>query len=487
MPEPARRGSGLLPRTVRGRTSAVLTFLAVIAVSVSAAVPLFFVQDGLHDPARQSADVQLWLAERELRQGAPVETVRRDAPDVSLRLVPEGQLVPAPSEKPVPVPGAGVPDPSSSATAPGGTPETGHPGQASARPTATAPDRRTVTVRTERGVYTIQVNSRVTPPRSVIGSLARALVLASLLQLVFMAGLIWYAMGRALRPVEAVRTEFAKITAGRLGHRIPVRSSDDEVALLAATVNTGLDQLQRAVDRLGTFTSDASHELRGPLTTLRARLEIARMVPEQTDWPDIVEESLADVTRLEEIVNDLLFLARLDANQPLKGEPIPFTEFVRGVTGELYADQPVAVIAPAPGPGRTDTVFGSPSSLTRVLRNLIDNGLTHAAGAAGDVQVEVLVGDDRVVVEVRDDGPGIPEADRERVFDRFVRLDDARTARSGGSGLGLAIARDVCVAHGGRLTAQEPPPGTTGARLVLELPTADRVSRTGHEIVVGPD
>ncbi|GGN35139.1 sensor histidine kinase [Streptomyces fuscichromogenes] len=450
MPEPGRRRTGLLPRTVRGRTTAALVFLTMVAVTVSAAVLLFFVHAGLAGSARQAADRQLRVAERELRQGASVETVRHDAPDVSLSLVPEGQVVPGPS----------------------------------ARPTPAGPNSGRVTVRTDTGVYTIEADPRLTSTRTVIGSIAWALVLAAVLQLVFMAGLIWYALGRVLRPVESLRTEFAKITAGRLDHRVPVRSSDDEVALLAATMNTGLDQLQRAVNRLETFTSDASHELRGPLTTLRARLEIARMLPEQTDWPDIVDESLADVTRLEEIVHDLLFLARLDAHQPLKGEPIPFTEFVRDVIGDLYADQPVSLIAAAPVPDRPDTVFGGPSSLTRALKNLIDNGLAHAAG---DVQVEVLVGDDQVVVEVRDDGPGIPEEARERVFDRFVRLDDARTARSGGSGLGLAIARDVCVAHGGSLFAREPLPGRTGARLVLALPTADPVSRTGQEIIAGQD
>ncbi|MFJ8488822.1 sensor histidine kinase [Streptomyces sp. NPDC094038] len=456
----------------------------MIVLSASAAILLFTLHADLVSSAQRSAAGQLRLAEYELRHGADAETVQRDAPDVLLSFVSRGGLGTVPSEKPAPLPGAEVPQSSGGPTAPEDTPGTERPVQASPSSSATVQDGNKVTVRTHKGVYTIQVNSPLTPTRTALTGTAWALVLSFLLLLVFMTGLIWYGMGRALRPVEAVRTEFAKITAGHLGNRVPVRSSGDEVALLATTMNASLDQLQRAVQRLGTFTSDASHELRGPLTTLRARLEIAAMLPEQSDWPGVVAESLSDVTRLEEIVHDLLFLARLDARQPLKGELIPFTDFVRQVTWELYGDQPVSVIATAPDPGRADTVLGSTSSLTRVLKNLIDNGLHHAGG---DVQVEVVVEGDQVVVEVRDDGPGIPKEAREHVFDRFVRLDDARTARSGGSGLGLAIARDVCVAHGGTLTAREPLPGRTGARLVLELPTTDHVSRAGHGFVAGPE
>ncbi|MGW1783150.1 sensor histidine kinase [Streptomyces sp. NPDC002143] len=230
-------------------------------------------------------------------------------------------------------------------------------------------------------------------------------------------------------------------------------------------MNGTLDQLQRAVGRLRTFTSDASHELRGPLTTLKARLELALARPDQAEWTTVGGEALEDTTRLEEVVADLLLLARLDARRPLKLQPLCVSDLLRRTIAECRPPQPVVLVA---SPDTDDeTVMGSRTALTRLFTNLLDNALRHAHST---VTVQVSRIERELTVEVRDNGPGIPAPDRERVFDRFTRLDNARTRDTGGTGLGLAIARDIATAHSGTLTAQAPHADDHGTRMVLTLP-----------------
>ncbi|WP_371596770.1 sensor histidine kinase [Streptomyces sp. NBC_00564] len=310
----------------------------------------------------------------------------------------------------------------------------------------------------------MQAFPNLAPADTAVITMIWALVPVTALLVVLIAGLTWYAMGRALRPVADIRAEFADITAHSLQQRVPVPDSHDEVALLAETMNGTLDQLQRAVGRLRTFTSDASHELRGPLTTLKARLELALARPDRAEWTTVGDEALHDTTRLEEIVADLLLLARLDARQPLKLQPLCVTDLVRRTVAERYPHQPVVLLTDS---APDTTVPGSRTALARLLTNLLDNALRHAHSS---VTVEVRDTERELVVEVMDDGPGIPAADRERVFDRFTRLDDARTPSQGGTGLGLAIARDIATAHGGTLTAEAPLETGSGARMVMTLP-----------------
>lgn len=297
------------------------------------------------------------------------------------------------------------------------------------------------------------------PVATAQDTIVRLLLIGIPLMLMLVAALTWMAMGRALRPVEAIRAEFAEITAHDLHRRVPDHRTGDEVSRLAGTMNATLDQLQRAVARLRTFTSDASHELRGPLTTLLARLELAVTRPADVDWLPVGVESLRDAERLRDIVEDLLLLARLDAGQVLRHETFVLADVLR----EAVAGRAVSV--------RDDggaTLCGSRTAVQRLLANLITNALQYARSS---VAVVVRRADGQVIVEVTDDGPGIPDADRLRVFDRFVRLDDARSRTEGtGTGLGLAIARDIALAHHGSLTAEEPAPGQRGARVMLILP-----------------
>jgi len=310
----------------------------------------------------------------------------------------------------------------------------------------------------------VQAYPNLAPARTAVVTLAWALVPSTALMVLLVACLTWYAMGRALRPVENIRAEFADITAHSLQRRVPVPDSDDEVASLAETMNGTLDQLQRAVGRLRTFTSDASHELRGPLTTLQTRLELALARPDRAEWIAVGNEALRDTTRLEEIVADLLLLARLDARQPLKLQPLRVTDLLRRTLAERYPRRPVVLVADS---APDEAILGSRTALTRLFANLLDNALRHARST---VTVEVHRTEGELTVEVTDDGPGIPEADRERVFDRFTRLDNARTRSEGGTGLGLAIARDIAAAHGGTLTAESSRTTGGGARLLLVLP-----------------
>ncbi|TDD48798.1 sensor histidine kinase [Saccharopolyspora elongata] len=276
----------------------------------------------------------------------------------------------------------------------------------------------------------------------------------------------WFAAGRALRPVEAIRRELAEVSESRYDRRVPVPRSRDEVAQLARTTNATLDRLQRAHDQQERFVADASHELRSPLANLRAGLEVALAHPDRADWPDIAHRSLLDVQRLQRITGDLLQLAVGPDGQPEPSAVVDLADVVTEQVAERAFDPggpAVSSIVEGPAP-----VVGEPVQLERLLRNLLDNAVRHASSV---VTVRVGRQADDVVLEVLDDGPGIPVEDRERVFDRFARLDDARTRDAGGSGLGLTLARDIATRHGGTLRVEN---GEAGARLVARLPSAMR-------------
>lgn len=449
-----RRRRRPVPRTVRGRATAAVTAITAVALAACAVVLVQAVHSDLFGSAQSAARARADTAARQLRNGTAPGVVEAADPNLTLS---------APSTVTV----ASGPPPTESMAGPGQERDDGQDQD--------AVGATTLTVATVQGPVVVRVRPDFASARSALATMAWTLLPGSVLLLGLVACLTWYAMGRALRPVEAIRSQFAEISAQNLQHRVPVPSSGDEVASLAITMNTTLDRLQRAVGRLRTFTSDASHELRGPLTTLRIRLELALADPDRADWPETGRESLRDAARLEEIVTDLLLLARLDARHSLEKRRVRVTDLVRRVVEEQYAERPVAVVLPKDDAGVRDTVSGSPSALSRLLVNLIDNSLRHARSSAS---VEVAGDGVRLVIEVGDDGPGIPEADRERVFDRFTRLDDSRARAGGGTGLGLAIARDIAAAHGGSLTAETPRPGRQGARLVLTLPL-ERESATG--------
>jgi len=271
----------------------------------------------------------------------------------------------------------------------------------------------------------------------------------------------WLA-GRALAPVEAIRTRVAKVQGtSELDARVPVPDGDDEIARLAVTMNAMLERLENGSDRQRRFVGDASHELRSPLATIRAAHEIATLHPDSRDWTATSRDVLAELDRLDHLVADLLLLARVDEHGlSRRTVDVDLEDLLNDEAARLRKLGALTVTVAAP-PVR---ILGDPVQLARALRNLADNAARHAEGHI-DLRLQVLGG--RVKIEFEDDGPGIPAAERERIFERFVRLDESRTRASGGTGLGLAIAREISAAHGGSLYAEA---GARGARFVLMLP-----------------
>ncbi|GLF97335.1 sensor histidine kinase [Streptomyces yaizuensis] len=279
----------------------------------------------------------------------------------------------------------------------------------------------------------------------------------------------WYAAGRALRPMEAIRLRFTELSAHRLDQRVPVPAGDNEISRLARTMNDSLARLEDSVERQRRFSSDASHELRTPLAALRAELEIALAQPQNADWPRVVERALGDTMRLQRLTEDLLMLTRLGAQETLvdSGEPLDLVVLAREECGRRRPPERLRLtVSGSAGPA---PVRGHTQLLGRVLGNLLDNAERYA-----DARIAVVVHGDpgagTVLLEVADDGPGIPPADRTRVFHCFTRLDDARSYDTGGTGLGLAIAHHITTLHHGTLTVGD---SARGARFVVTLPRLD--------------
>jgi len=320
-------------------------------------------------------------------------------------------------------------------------------------------------VLTEDGPVVVASRASLLPAAAARDTLWAVLLPGIPALLLLVAGLTWAAVGRALRPVAAIRRELADITATDLHRRVPVPQAGDEIAALATTTNATLDRLEQAVGQHQRFVADAAHELRSPLAVLRTRLEI-----EPTSGPELREEALADVERIQRLSADLLLLARLDAGEPPETADVDLSQLAAEEAAQQRARTEVGVAL------RIEegvVVSGSDGQLRRLVANLVDNAVRHAATS---VEVRISQNGAGAVLDVVDDGPGIPAAQQEAVFDRFTRLDEARTRDSGGSGLGLAIVRDIAVRHGGTAEVVTGPPG---AHLRVRLPWAPVAATTG--------
>jgi signal transduction histidine kinase len=295
--------------------------------------------------------------------------------------------------------------------------------------------------------------------QAAVESVRTSMLVGVPLLLAVVGGVTWLVTRRALGPVEGIRGEMAAITRSEdLSRRVPEPATRDEIGRLARTTNETLAALESSVERQRRFVADASHELRSPIASLRTQLEVGEAHPELLDVPGAVK----DTVRLQDLAADLLLLARLDAGErPLAGR-VPLAGLVAEELDRRRPRDRHPVTATAV---EEVTVSGSRGQLVRVLGNLLDNAQRHADGA---VRVSLRREGGTAVLEVADDGSGVPEADRERIFERFVRLDDARSREDGGAGLGLAIARDVAARHGGTLTVHAAPEG--GALFALRLP-----------------
>ncbi|MGW7202859.1 sensor histidine kinase [Streptomyces sp. NPDC054837] len=291
------------------------------------------------------------------------------------------------------------------------------------------------------------------------------LLRAGLVGLVLIAAIAYFTVRIALRPVEAIRALTASVTASDPRERVTVPATGHEITALATTINSTLQRLDDAAAQQRRFVADAAHELRSPLTTLLASLEVALAYPERTDWPAAATTAARQTRRLQALAEDLLLLARLDTRTPITSpETVDLTALATRLTEQYpLTERPLTLTCDSTTPAHA---HGNPDEYERLLRNLIDNAARHAAHR---IQITVRNEDAWIVLTVHDDGPGVPAEDAERIFERFVRLDDARSRDQGGTGLGLAIARDLAHRHRGTLTLT---PRTLGACFQLRLPLA---------------
>jgi len=294
-----------------------------------------------------------------------------------------------------------------------------------------------------------------------------ALLLVTVPSAVLLLGVIvWMSIGGALRPVEAMRQEADAITSAHLGRRLALPPGHDEIPRLAATLNEMLDRIDRSHRLQRQFVSDASHELRSPLSAIRQSAQVARSYPEHVSKERLADDVLAESHRLENLVSALLLLARLDdSGAPSDDEVVDVDDLVldevhriRSQSGSVEVD--VSQVS-------AGQVHGSAILLGQVVRNLVENAVRHARSR---VCVSLHERGNRVELYVEDDGTGIAEEDRERVFERFVRLDEARNRDVGGSGLGLAIVQTIVEVLGGAVDVGNAPIG--GARFSVVLPAA---------------
>lgn len=277
------------------------------------------------------------------------------------------------------------------------------------------------------------------------------------------AATTWIVVGRALRPVARIRRTVDAITADGLGRRVPVPAAGDEISALAKTMNRMLDRLDDAAKAQRRFVSDASHELRSPLATIRQYAELADAHPESTSVSELAHVVREEGLRLQGLVDALLVLARLDEGDEGRQEPVDLDDIALTECARVRG-MGVDVDTSGIGPAR---VHADPRLVGRLARNLVDNAVRHARGR---VAIGVAQRGGAAILIVEDDGGGIAPAERDRVFERFVRLDDARARDAGGSGLGLSIVRSVAQAAHGTVTVDES--RWAGARFTVTLPAA---------------
>ena len=313
-----------------------------------------------------------------------------------------------------------------------------------------------------------------------VSAMTVLLVVAVPLMVVLVGLVVWVVTGRALRPVERLRRQVDRIEASDLSRRVD--SGDDELGALAATMNRMLSRLEQSQAVQRRFVSDASHELRSPLATMRQYAELAVAHPETVPTGELGEVVIAEGERMQDLVEGLLLLARLDEGQRPPTAPVDLDDLVLREADRLSRtgghpgerSTAVEVDTSGVGPGRVE---GKDRLLARVVRNLVDNAARHAEGRITlRVRSESTERGQRVQFTVADDGAGVPSEDRERIFDRFTRLDEGRARDVGGSGLGLAIVCDVVEAHGGTVSvaAGDGKGEFTGAVFTVDLPADTR-------------
>jgi signal transduction histidine kinase len=422
--------------SVRLRVTLAAAGLFAVALTVASFVLVSSVDNNLSDEIRQSNQEQLDAVAEQVEAGIPPAQVR----------LPNGGAGGQPMYRALGPDGDDIQIPGAPRRAPRG-------------PDPVTQARRTV--KTTTGQVTLIVERSLAEVDSTVNNITNALYIGVPLLVMLVALLTWWIAGRALRPVEAIRAEAAEITASTIHRRVPEPSTDDEIGRLARTMNSMLDRLEESSLRQRRFVSDASHELRSPVAAIRAQVEVALRKGGAANWPEVAQRVLEEDERLAVAVTELLELARAEESEEAEQTDVDLDEVV---LLETRRERRVPVDTSQVSAGR---VRGSAPQLARVVRNLLDNACRHATSR---VAVALGARDGAVWLAVDDDGPGVPPADRARVFDRFMRLDEGRARDAGGMGLGLSMVKAIVEHHGGQVAVDEAPLG--GARFVVRLPTA---------------
>ena len=441
--------------TIRAITTIVATIVVAIALTVGAIALVAAAQRTMVDEVTEAAGKQAAEVVGQLESGRPpvLEVAGSDEQMVQV-MTPAGAVVASSSNV------AG--EPAVARLAPGQsaqviTPLDNDAFIAVAQSAQTANGQRIVLV--ARALVDVLDTTK---------ALTRLLIIGLPVMLAVVALATWFAVGRALAPVEAIRREVDEVSAAQLHRRVPQPKADDEIGRLAATMNRMLERLESARNSQRRFVSDASHELRSPITTIRQHAEVALAHPDRVTAAELAEVVLAEQQRMHRLVEDLLLLARVDEHVPLTRAAVDLDDLafeeghrLRSTTSKRVDTSGVNAVR----------VQGDADALRRMLRNVAENAVRHASSR---VDVTLVERGEEVVLTIDDDGPGIPATERARVLQRFVRLDEARSRDEGGSGLGLSIVDEVVRAHGGSMSIEQSPLG--GARIVITLPVQAVVS-----------
>jgi signal transduction histidine kinase len=443
--------------TVRVRTTAAAVVVVGVAMAVGAVALVLLLRETLTAEVRTAARSQAADMVADLESGAEPRRLAVDDPEeLLIQVLDERGRLTRSSPNVLGLPPLARLRPGEATAVE--VPVEDHEFLAVAAAAVTPQGRRTVVV--------VRTTETVAEATSVVSGLL-AVGLPVLLLVVALT--TWRVVGRALGPVEAIRSEVDAISAAELHRRVPNPPGDDEITRLARTMNRMLGRLQRAQDRQRRFVSDASHELRSPVASIRQHAEVALAHPDRATTAELASTVLAEDLRMQRLVEDMLLLARADEHTgQLRRRPVDLDDLVFDEARRLRQATELRVDTSAVSAGRVD---GDAVGLRRMLRNLGDNAARHSRGL---VSLALAERDGVVVLTVDDDGPGIPAADRQRVLERFVRLDDARARDGGGSGLGLSIVSQLVVAHGGTLQIADSPLG--GARVEVSLPRVDTAS-----------
>ena len=339
-----------------------------------------------------------------------------------------------------------------------------------------------VGVQTTDGPLTVLVTTDQGPITTSVLTVAFTICLVFPAIIIAVALLTYFLVGRALRPVDTIRRQADTISGGDTGQRLTVPATGDEIAELASTMNAMLERIERSRSRQLQFVNDASHELNSPLTTLVGMLDLSRATRTPIDVDTVETIMLPDALRLKQLVEDMLILARAGENGiSTRLQSVDLDDVVRSEVTRMRALSP-ATVSSLIVAARVD---GDPGQLTRAIRNVADNAARHTRN-----QLSFNMSRDHrertVAVTIADDGPGIPDAEKTRVFDRFVRLDAARDRGQGGSGLGLAIVTEIVHAHGGQVRVADNPGGGAAFTITLPLAAGDRDGDPGS-VATAPD